>query len=378
MRLMIAAFIFSLLLMGCQENDSSPPIEEDVVSAPNPDNPITDTTETNPDNSNNDAEEPPVTEETEESSDIPDENNDGSTTENDGSENGEVSGETQENGETQEGGEAEGNSSTDNTMEDDSANDDATEPEEVTEESSEDWYKPSPLATWHWQLSGTVNTSYGVEIYDIDLYDSPISLIDELHTKGIKVICYFSGGSYEEWRDDADQFTEEDMGNNLDGWPGERWLDIRSENVKSIMKARLDLAAEKGCDGVEPDNMDGYTNNPGVDINAQDQLTYNKFIAMEAHARNLSVALKNDLDQVEELVDFFDFAVNEQCYEYDECDLLKPFTDNGKAILNTEYKNIWKNNSGERAKLCADANAAGISTLVLPLMLDDNFRHSCL
>ncbi len=247
-----------------------------------------------------------------------------------------------------------------------------------SEEAPTDWYKPGPLTTWQWQLSGTVNTSYGVEIYDIDLFDSPISLIKELHTKGIKVICYFSGGSYEEWRDDANQFTENDMGNNLDGWPGERWLDIRTSNVQNIMQSRLDLAVTKGCDGVEPDNMDGYTNNPGVNINAQDQLAYNKFIANEAHARSLSVALKNDLDQIEELVDFFDFAINEQCFQYKECDLLKPFSDNGKAILNAEYKNLWKNDAAERANLCSDANATGVSTLVLPLDLNDNFRHSCL
>ncbi|MGI1679832.1 MAG: endo alpha-1,4 polygalactosaminidase [Cellvibrionaceae bacterium] len=378
MRLLFIYLISAVLLIGCKENGSSTPTDEVTIPETTQENPVIETTETDTATDNTNGEELPVINETtteveEESSDNEPEAAEDSTDTTEGAADDTAT--ESDGGTTIE--ENDGATSED-TTEGSSEDEDPAAEEETTDESSSDWYKPSPLATWQWQLSGTVNTSYGVDIYDIDLFDSPTSLIDELHSKGIKVICYFSGGSYEEWRDDANQFTENDMGNNLDGWPGERWLDIRTTNVKNIMKARLDVAVEKGCDGVEPDNMDGYTNNPGVNINAQDQLTYNKFIATEAHARNLSVALKNDLDQVAELVDFFDFAVNEQCYQYNECDLLKPFTDSGKAILNAEYKNTWKNDANERADLCADANAAGISTLVLPLNLDDNFRHSCL
>jgi len=48
------------------------------------------------------------------------------------------------------------------------------------------------------------------------------------------------------------------MGNGLTGWKGERWLNISSANVRSIMTARIQLAAQKGCDGIDPDNVDGY------------------------------------------------------------------------------------------------------------------------
>lgn len=241
-----------------------------------------------------------------------------------------------------------------------------------------DWYKPSVFSTWQWQLSGTVNTSYNVDIYDIDLFDSSESLIQELHSKNINVICYFSAGSYEEWRDDANRFTEADLGNTLDGWPGERWLDIRSANVHAIMKSRLDLAVQKKCDGVEPDNMDGYTNNPGFNLSSEDQLVFNRLIANEAHARNLSVGLKNDLDHINDLVAYYDFAVNEQCFEYSECDLLSPFVDNGKAVFNAEYKTVYVNNETTRSTMCVESTNFQFSTLVLPLDLDDAFRFSCL
>ncbi|MCD6581907.1 MAG: endo alpha-1,4 polygalactosaminidase [Desulfuromusa sp.] len=239
------------------------------------------------------------------------------------------------------------------------------------------WYQPSVLATWQWQLQGAVNTSYNVDIYDIDLFDSSEALIQQLQQSGKKVICYFSAGSYEEWRSDADQFLADDLGNPLDGWAGERWLDIRSDNVHTIMKNRLDLAVQKGCDGVEPDNMDGYSNSSGFAFTATDQLGFNRLIANEAHLRSLSIGLKNDLDQISELVDYYDFAVNEQCFEYQECDLLAPFINNGKAVLNAEYEQKYVNDVNERDALCVDSISRQFSTLILPLSLDDSFRFSC-
>lgn len=240
------------------------------------------------------------------------------------------------------------------------------------------WYKPPLFATWQWQLMGEVNTAYDVDIYDIDLFDSPATLIEQLQDNGVKVICYFSAGSYEEWRPDADSFAPEVIGKTLDGWNDERWLDIRAANVRTIMESRLDLAVEKHCDGVEPDNMDGYTNNPGFPLTAQDQVSYNRFIANAAHARGLSVGLKNDLDQIAELVDYYDFAVNEQCFQYNECDALQPFTDQSKPVLNAEYKSKYVANAIERDALCVDSKNRLFSTLILPLDLDDAFRFSCL
>jgi hypothetical protein len=240
------------------------------------------------------------------------------------------------------------------------------------------WYRPSLEVTWQWQLEGTLNTSYDVEIYDVDLFDTSLVNIQAIQLAGKKVICYFSAGSYEEFREDHDQFPSDALGNTLDGWEDERWLDIRSTHVQSIMLARLDLAKQKGCDGVEPDNMDGYLNSTGFSLTSNDQLAYNRFIANAAHSRALSVGLKNDVDQVSELVDYFDFAVNEQCFEYSECDTLAPFVDNGKPVLNAEYLDTYITNTTARDALCTESRGLQFSTLILPLDLDDSFRFSCL
>jgi endo-alpha-1,4-polygalactosaminidase (GH114 family) len=240
------------------------------------------------------------------------------------------------------------------------------------------WYKPDINTTWHWQLQGTINTSYNVKLYDIDLFDTDTATIQSLKADGKRVICYFSAGSYENWREDSNSFPAEILGNDLDGWAGEKWLDIRSDLLKPIMLKRLDLAKEKGCDGVEPDNVDGYLNNTGFPLTAEDQLAYNKFLAKEAKKRGLSIALKNDLDQVKTLEPFFDFSINEQCHKYNECDKLKPFIDANKPVLNAEYAIEYVDNiDGARDLICSESKNLQFKTLILPIELDDSFRYSC-
>lgn len=231
--------------------------------------------------------------------------------------------------------------------------------------------------SWHWQLQASLNTGYGVDIYDVDLFDTDTSVIGDLQAQGRLVICYFSAGSWEDWRDDAGDFEQAALGNPLDGWPGEKWLDVRASSLEAVMEARLDLAADKGCDGVEPDNVDGYANDSGFSLSGSDQLAYNRFLASAAHERGLLIGLKNDLDQISELVTSFDFAVNEECYEYDECERLTPFIDAGKPVLHAEYADGLVNDSEARALFCDEMLALGLSSMVLPLELDDSFRFAC-
>jgi len=225
-------------------------------------------------------------------------------------------------------------------------------------------WQPAPLTTWQWQLSGTINTSFDVAMYDIDLFDSPQATITELLDAGRVVICYFSAGSWEEWRPDADSYPPEVLGNPLDGWPDERWVDIRRLDVLGpILEARMDLALSKGCIGLEPDNVDAYANASGFPLTANDQLVFNRFLATEAHTRGLSVGLKNDLDQIPDLVGDFDWALNEQCYEFAECDTLQPFIDADKAVFGVEY-------SGDENVFCPYFNALGYSWLKKNIELD--------
>lgn len=200
------------------------------------------------------------------------------------------------------------------------------------------WWQPAPGSTFHIQYEGEIDLSLPVDVYNLDLFDTSEETIQALHARGVKVVCYFSAGSREDWRPDADTFPSEVIGNPLEDWEGENWLDIRQLTaLQPVMFARLDLAQEKGCDAVDPDNVDGYANNTGFSISSTDQISYNLWLAQAAHQRGLGIGLKNNLEQVPSLVNVFDFTVNEECYTYKECDRLMPFIWAGKAVFGIEY-----------------------------------------
>jgi hypothetical protein len=255
--------------------------------------------------------------------------------------------------------------------------DPAPAPKEHPEHRSDGWFRPTSDMTWQWQITGEVNASYQVDVYDIDAFENSAETIALLHEEGRHVVCYFSAGSYEPWQADAGDYDAADIGNPLADWPDERWVDIRSPRIREILGARLDTAAAKGCDAVEPDNVTAYRNDSGFDISADDQLAFNRWLAEEAHARGLGVALKNDDDQVADLAESFDFSVAEECHAFGECDAYAPFQALGKPVFNAEYAESEEEAQALAATLCAQALTADTRTLILPWDLDDSFRVSC-
>lgn len=230
------------------------------------------------------------------------------------------------------------------------------------------WVPPA-RTSWQIQLQGKLKQTVDARLYDIDGFDNSATTVAALHAAGRKVACYFSAGSFEDWRPDASRFPASVKGNG-NGWPGERWLDVRRLDVlMPIMTARLDLCKARGFDTVDPDNVDGYTNTTGFPLTSADQLTYNASIANAAHARGLTVALKNDLSQIPQLLPYFDWALNEQCFQYSECQLLTPFTSAGKAVMNIEYSVAPK-------KFCPAANLRNFNSLKKALSLKAG-RKAC-
>jgi hypothetical protein len=233
-------------------------------------------------------------------------------------------------------------------------------------------WQPTPKTSWQWQLSGTLDTTFDVKVYDIDLFGTTQPQIDGLHAQGRKVVCYFDT-AYEPGRPDSATLAPF-KGNAVQGWPGQYWLDIRDPTVVSVMKARLALAAQKKCDGVEADDVDSRTNNPGFPITAQDQQGFIMMLAQETHAHGMAYGLKNDLDEVIPLLPSVDFAVNEECFQFSECDLLKPFIAAGKAVFQVEYTAGTLSQTG--ATICPQANALDFDTLIKHVALDAP-RFSC-
>jgi len=232
-------------------------------------------------------------------------------------------------------------------------------------------WRPTKGMTWQWQLDGgPIDLSVDAEVYDVDLFETPASTVRELHDQGRKVICYFSAGSWEPYRPDAGDFPDGLKGGAVDGWPDERWLDIRQRDaLRPLLAARLDLCAEKGFDGVEPDWLDHHEQDTGLPITAADQLAFNRMLAGMAHDRGLAIGLKNDLGQVADLAELYDFAVVEQCAEFDECHLVLPFLDRGKPVFHAEY-------DLPISAFCAESRRLGLSSIRKRLGLDP-WRQTC-
>ncbi|KAH0537524.1 hypothetical protein FGG08_005699 [Glutinoglossum americanum] len=237
-------------------------------------------------------------------------------------------------------------------------------------------WKPERGTTWQIVLLHPLNdTTPDVQVYDIDLFTNNASTISDLHGKNRKVICYFSAGTYESFRPDSTDFSRSDYRNVVEGWNNERWLDTNSANVRRIMVERLDLAAHKGCDGVDPDNVDGYDNDTGFSLNQDDAVNYLTFLANHAHNRSLSIGLKNAGAIVPRVVDLLEWEVNEQCVQYDECDLYRPFVDANKPVFHIEYPDSAPDIDLATANsICGAANTVDFSTLMKALVLDDWYR----
>jgi hypothetical protein len=229
------------------------------------------------------------------------------------------------------------------------------------------WWHPAVGLTWQWQIGDLdIDTSVEADVYDIDLYVDQVN-IDELHAKGRKVIGYISVGSYENWRPDIGQFPPEVLGNDYDGWAGEKWLDIRRIDLLApIMRSRLDLCKAKGFDAVEPDNMEIYTNDTGFPLTYGDQLKFALWLADEAHQRGLAIGQKNAADQISDLVDVYDFAITEDYFYYGDAEKMLPYVKAGKPVFAAEYTDL----SGDFDLFCQKSKQLNFSTILKNRNLD--------
>jgi hypothetical protein len=206
-----------------------------------------------------------------------------------------------------------------------------------------------------------------VDVYDLDLFETDAAEIAQLRADGKHAICYLSAGTWEEWRDDTGDVPPAVIGNAYDGWEGERWLDIRQiDALAPVMLARLDLCAAKGFSAIEPDNIDGYTNDTGFPLTYDDQLAFNRWLAVVAHEHGLSIGLKNDDEQVADLVDHFDWALTEGCFDQGWCKEMALFIDAGKAVFAAEYTDTGITLDD----FCADARAMRFSATLKDRGLD--------
>ena len=184
------------------------------------------------------------------------------------------------------------------------------------------------------------------------------------------MICYVDVGTAENFRPDYKQFPKSVLGHS-NGWPGEKWLDIRKlSTIQPIMAKRFAMCREKGFDAVEPDNIEAFSNKSGFEITPQQQLTYNKWVAEDVHSLGMAVLQKNDGEQTPQLLRYFDGALTEQCNQYKECADFQPYVAAGEPVLNAEYRQ-------PTAKFCPADRAAGFMGVRFALSLNGKKFEPC-
>jgi len=208
--------------------------------------------------------------------------------------------------------------------------------------------------------------------HDDPLVDSDNIVIIDLFTQADKInnykkagryiVCYFSAGTYENYRPDVSSFPKSTLYGEMKEWEGETWLDITKwQELQNVMKARMDKGKTLGCDGFEYDNTDFFSNEFNNKYNKEslkkNQIEYLKWLSSYTHDLGLGAFLKNTGALIPDLVDNFEAAINESCHKFNECDSYKPFTDKGKPVLATEYE-------GDFDKICQAAQNYRLNQLV--------------
>jgi hypothetical protein len=271
-------------------------------------------------------------------------------------------------------------------------------------------WTPPVGVRWQWQLEGAAGQhpqTGGIavaiceppfgggdcvrpDVFDIDLYVDPqiagrygyvanTAAVEAIHASERHAIGYVTAGDIERWRPDYQQFVDFDerCGGCLRGnpfsrrFPDEYWANLNTRRgqcdfMLQMIRARTDRVAAAGFDAIEYDVVDAYAQGRDVvgwAIGADRQLGYNRALAEMAHEDGLAVALKNDGGQIAELLPWFDLAINEQCFQYNECDgggypapAWRAFIEAGKPVLQAEYRI-------EPDEFCGAANAWGFSAI---------------
>jgi endo-alpha-1,4-polygalactosaminidase (GH114 family) len=218
-------------------------------------------------------------------------------------------------------------------------------------------------------------------VIDFDLYreepggsinDEPnVAAVEALHARGGYAVCYLDAGSIETFRPDYERLRRwhRRHGRSLLGksfsarFPDEYWANIGGRRQRAfllrIMERRTAKCARAGFDAVEFDVVNAWsegTKVTGWRISYRDQLAYNRALARIAHGHDLAVGLKNDGEQIKDLLRHFDFAINEECFAYRECDSLSAFVEAGKPVYTVEYELSPK-------KFCATAMRLGFNSI---------------
>ncbi|KAK3292868.1 glycoside hydrolase superfamily [Chaetomium fimeti] len=227
-----------------------------------------------------------------------------------------------------------------------------------------------PGVKWQIVIQNTIDPNATLQptdavVWDLDLYHvvrtpEVVTTLRNNDPNAI-LICYFNAGLAQTSDCDYDSRWLDSglLGNIYDPeepqFSDERWVNIKNQTARDWMKDRITLARDYGCDGVDPDNIDGFLNDEdddngtGWDLSQADYVSFVTELATHAHSlttlqnHTLLIGQKNAPELVEQLSDALDFAVLEDCKglndeeDFTFCEDFQAYITAGKPVLSIEY-----------------------------------------
>lgn len=203
------------------------------------------------------------------------------------------------------------------------------------------WALPPVGQYFDYQLGGDYPPASQVDIVTRDWFAGTPE-------PGLYNICYVNAFQTQP-PDDDDRPDEREgwpadvvLSNEDPAWEGEFVIDLSTPERRAAAAAHvatmIATCAEKGFDAVEFDNLDTYTRFDDLPFGLDETLDYAAQVTSSAHEHGLAVGQKNTVEltreQAIEQVGF-DFAVAEECSEFDECFAYKQLY--GPLVLYIEY-----------------------------------------
>ncbi|MET9909397.1 endo alpha-1,4 polygalactosaminidase [Streptomyces sp. NPDC006476] len=179
---------------------------------------------------------------------------------------------------------------------------------------------PPTHAAFDYQIGGAYTPPSGVKVVTRDHTASPAA--------GLYNICYVNAfqaqpGAESDW--DPDLLLRDSAGKVVydEDW-GEALLDVstdaKRQRIAGTIGAQIDGCRSKGFQAVEPDNYDSYTRSKNR-LTANNAQAFIKLLSARAHADGLAIAQKNTSELAgNRKANGLDFAVAEECGQYNECD----------------------------------------------------------
>ncbi|MEU9360420.1 endo alpha-1,4 polygalactosaminidase [Streptomyces sp. NPDC048301] len=181
---------------------------------------------------------------------------------------------------------------------------------------------PKAGMAFDYQIGGGYAPPDGVRALSRDREDRP--------EPGLYNVCYVNAfqtqpGTLRWWQDThPDLLLRDGDGDTIidEGWD-EVLLDTSTPKKRAalarIVGGWIDGCRQRGFQAVEPDNLDSFERSEGK-LTDSDNAALATSLAERAHAAGLAIGQKNTTRLLDRRAEIgFDFAVTEECAQYDEC-----------------------------------------------------------